>query len=164
MNTQLKGLYREKLELKQPRNDWGSIGNDEIFSVIAQAHAGKKKQAAGIKLETLQGLLHDAMIQVIMQPQQGADLRRMVADYIGIDLATEWRLTEEYLQKKTTAEILALGEKLGIWADKKAGDFLYETLGGKRGKFDKCKKSELIRIILESGVDLAGKVPDEILR
>ena len=46
---------------------------------------------------------------------------------------------------------------------KAAQDFLYETLGKKRGKFSDCKKSELIRVFLESGVDLAGKVPGEIL-
>jgi ParB family transcriptional regulator, chromosome partitioning protein len=40
---------------------------------------------------------------------------------------------------------------------------LYETLLKKRGKFNSCKKGELIKIFLESGVDLAGVVPDEVL-
>lgn len=89
--------------------------------------------------------------------------RRAAAEHIGIDLKKEWRITEEYLKLKTINEMLAMGNKLGIFKEKAAQDFLYETLGKKRGKFEDCKKSELIRVFLESGVDLAGKVPEEIL-
>jgi len=38
---------------------------------------------------------------------------------------------------------------------------LKETLG--RRSFKACKKSELVRVFLESGADLSGKVPGEIL-
>ena len=59
--------------------------------------------------------------------------------------------------------MLAIGEKFKIFTDKKAQKFLYEVLLKKRGKFTNCKKSELIRVFMESGIDLAGKVPQEIL-
>lgn len=91
------------------------------------------------------------------------DGRRMVAEHLGIDLAKEWRLNEEYLKKKTIKEMLKLGEDLEVFSDKKAQTFLYETLLKKRGSFKSCKKNELIRVFLESGVELAGKVPAEIL-
>lgn len=92
-----------------------------------------------------------------------ADDRQAMAENVEIDLSKEWKLTEEYLQKKTVAEMMDMGEKLGIFADPKAQNFLYEILMKKRGSFKSCKKKELIRVILESGVDLAGKVPAEIL-
>ena len=52
---------------------------------------------------------------------------------------------------------------MGIFDDPKAKTFLFEKLLKKRGKFTTCKKPELIRVFLESGADLAGKVPPEIL-
>lgn len=114
--------------------------------------------------KNLADALHEATIQIIMQPGFNAGARRLAADRIGIDLQKEWRITEEYLQKKTTKEILAMGKQLGVFKERAAQQFLYETLGKKLGKFEKCKKSELVKIFLESGVDLAGRVPAEILK
>jgi len=42
-------------------------------------------------------------------------------------------------------------------------DFLFEDLLKKRGNYKSCKKGELIRLFLESGADLAGVLPAEIL-
>lgn len=89
--------------------------------------------------------------------------RRQMATHIGIDLNERWRLNEDYLQKKTKAELMALGKHLGIFETQEANIFLYEKLLKKRGRFDTCRKPELIRVFLESGVNLAGKVPPEIL-
>jgi len=107
--------------------------------------------------------LNDASILVIMQDQYDAKARRAIADTIGISLQEEWRITEEYLDKKTIAEIMKIGEDFKVFEQKAAQTFLYETLLKKRGKFKGCKKGELKRVFLESGVDLAGVVPDEIL-
>lgn len=93
-----------------------------------------------------------------------AEQRHTIAGFVEIDLSKEWRFTEEYLAKKTAKEILNMIAKLGIDQDVKAQAYLYETLGKKRGRFDTCKKGELVDIILKSGMDLAGKVPDEILK
>ena len=90
------------------------------------------------------------------------ETRCAIASHLGIDLARDWRITQSYLDKKTKAEILAFGEHLGIFADPKAEAFLKETLG--KRKFSALKKAELDRVILESGVDLSGKVPAEILK
>lgn len=89
------------------------------------------------------------------------ETRCAIASHLGIDLARDWRITQSYLDKKTKAEILQFGEQLGIFADPKAELFLKATLG--KRKFSALKKAELDRVILESGVDLAGKVPAEIL-
>lgn len=108
-------------------------------------------------------VLHEAALEVTKQPEYGTETRHQVAGHLGIDLQKEWRFNAEYLDKKTKAEILQFGEDLGIFADPKAQAFLYETLGKKRGAFKTLKKPELIRVFLESGADLAGKVPAEIL-
>ncbi|MCK4817978.1 hypothetical protein KA005_19565, partial [bacterium] len=94
----------------------------------------------------------------------GSATRHLIGTYLGLDLARDWRITKEYLDKKTIKEILAMGEKLGIFKDKKVQTFLYETLRKKRGKFTSCKKGELVQLFCDSGVDLAGKVPQEILK
>lgn len=104
-----------------------------------------------------------ACITVAMRGEFGAEARKMVADHVGIDLKKEWRLTKEYLEKKTMAEIRAIAEEFGLFERKEAKTFLFEVLLKKRGSFESCKKGELIRVILESGVELEGCVPQEIL-
>jgi len=100
---------------------------------------------------------------VVLMEKSGPDARRLVASHIGIDLNTEWRINEEYLKKKTVKEIHELADEFGLWERREAQTFLYETLLKKRGAFKGCKKPELVRIILESGMDLAGVVPAEVL-
>lgn len=101
-------------------------------------------------------------VQVLMHKASPA-VRHLVGKHVGIDLAKEWRITKEYLDKKTVAEIHAIAEEWKLWERKEAQVFLFETLNKKRGTFRGCKKDELVRIILESGMDLAGVVPKEIL-
>lgn len=108
-------------------------------------------------------LIKAATENMIMRDEFKEENRRRVAAHIGVDLKREWRITEEYLQKKTKSEIFAITEKYKIFETEEAKTFLYEVLLKKRGKFKSCKKSELIRIFMESGIDLAGIVPDEIL-
>lgn len=59
--------------------------------------------------------------------------------------------------------MLKMGEELGIFSDPNADAFLVGELKRKSGKFHTCKKPELIRVFLESGADLTGRVPAEIL-
>lgn len=120
------------------------------------------KLISGMDLELVKTEIKAFSVQVCMESFCAND-RQAMAENVEIDLSKEWRLTEEYLQKKTVAEMMDMGEKLGIFADPKAQNFLYEILMKKRGSFKSCKKKELIRVILESGIDLAGKVPAEIL-
>lgn len=104
--------------------------------------------------------LHDSSL-VILMTMDGASNRRTIGEYIGIDLGKEWRLHGEYLQKKTINELLNIGEKLKIFKDAKAKEYL-NKLGKK--DFSGLKKQELISVFLKSGADLEGKVPQEILK
>jgi len=89
--------------------------------------------------------------------------RLIVARILGIDLATEWRITKDYLKAKTVGEIHEIAREFGVFATDDAQAFLFEVLGKKRRAFKSCNKKDLIRIFLESGADLAGMVPAEIL-
>ena len=161
-NSALKAWYGVKRCGKsEDDNYWDRMLNhDKMWEVISE------QSWVNLMVD-----LKEASIEVVMQDQnlggfagtEMAKSRRLIADHIGISLQEEWRITEEYLQKKTKAEIFAIAEKFKIFEDEKAKTFLYETLLKKRGKFEGCKKPELIRVFLESGVDLAGVVPDEIL-
>jgi len=131
---------------------WRSFNLQKIFDIISK-----------MSKEQLDQAFREASIHVIMQEQGDSKTRHMIAEHFDIDLKTDWRITEEYLKKKTIKEMLVMGEKLEIFSDEKAKTFLYEKLLKKRGKFKSCKKAELIKVFLESGVDLTGKVPEEIL-
>jgi ParB family transcriptional regulator, chromosome partitioning protein len=134
-------------EDEQPRR----VRDSEIFAVITP-----------MSIQEASETLKEAVLQVVMGREFEAEgCRWLVAEHIGIDLAKEWRLNEEYFQKKTIAEMLKFGEELGIFEDAKAQAYLHDKIEKKR--FDKCKKTELVDVFLKSGVDLAGKVPKEIL-
>jgi ParB family chromosome partitioning protein len=79
----------------------------------------------------------------------GTDGRRRVAEYLGIDLAKEFSVDKDYLEKKTKAEILAFGKNFKILKVKNASNL---------------KKSELVKLVLAHGAALVGKVPAEILK
>ena len=121
-------------------------------------------------IERLQGaelrsILQELSLLILMDPRTTtAPTRRRVAVHLGSDLTSEWRLTKEFLDKKTTKEIHAIAEQFGLFKEDRARTYLYEALGKKRDRFDTCKKVELVKVILESGIDLSGKVPAEILR
>lgn len=119
------------------------------------------KPISGMDLKQANEALKAATFQMVMFEDFLAEGRRQVADHIGIDLSSEWAITEEYLSKKHIPEILGIGERHGIFSDSKAQAYLKETI--KKKDFNKCKKGELVQIFLESGVDLVGKVPSEIV-
>jgi len=148
-NNDLKDTFSRRHKLGQ-RYCW--VQNDDVWKVIE-----------AMSPEQVDIELYGAALVIVMQMTFGASARHALAVHMGIDLATEWRLHREYLEKKTTKEMLSMGERLGIFEDERAQKFLYEVLLKKRKKFNTCKKDELIRVFLDSGVDLAGKVPKEIL-
>ncbi|RJX19010.1 MAG: ParB/RepB/Spo0J family partition protein [Desulforudis sp.] len=175
-STDLDGLEVKKLILAALLKS-----NRELFEWFSRNYAKREEKVErglccflsaeemlefvlSMKPDQLRATLKDAAVQVVLQRDFSPIGRRIVGEkLLGLNLAKEWVLDEEYLNKKTKAEILKLGEEFGVFADKKAKVFLFEKLLKKRGEFKTCKKSELVRVFIESGVDLAGKVPAEIL-
>jgi ParB family chromosome partitioning protein len=163
--SSLKGWFQKRHQLiddldEDLVDEWERLGDSGW---------GYSSLDPGIIFNTLAGMvwgelladLREASALVLMK-KADPDARRRFAEHFGIDLLKEWRITRDYLDKKTTAEIHAIAAEFGLWERKEAKAFLFETLNKKRGNFKSCKKDELVRIMLESGMDLAGVVPKEI--
>ncbi|MBE3130603.1 MAG: ParB/RepB/Spo0J family partition protein [Acidobacteria bacterium] len=80
----------------------------------------------------------------------GGHSRAVIAELLGIDLAKEYAVDKDYLDKKTKAEILAFGKTFKLF--------------DKNVDAAKLKKSELVKVVLAHGPKLVGKVPAEILK
>jgi ParB/RepB/Spo0J family partition protein len=87
--------------------------------------------------------------------------RQAAGEYMGISVAKEFAMDEEYLTRKTRAEILAFGKKLKLFDDPKMKAYLARK---KAGEPKMLKKSELVDAVLKSGIKLVGRVPDEVLK
>ena len=86
-----------------------------------------------------------------------------LAEFLGID----WQnfvVTEEYLKKKTKAEVLKLiGGDLWLLADPEFERYLKgRGIPNDIEKLAKEKKGFLVDLILKCGVDLHGRLPKEI--
>jgi ParB/RepB/Spo0J family partition protein len=123
--------------------------------------------------EKIVPLFREAVKEVLLEGQNvsegnwnsfGSSSRRLVAEFLNIDLSKEWAADEEYLKKKTRKELLAFGRKVKILTDPLARKFMAEKLKAKSPDPEKLKKSELVDVFLKSGVDLVGRVPDEITK
>ncbi len=128
---------------------------------VASSDEELRTLICAMDMESVERALHEATVSMMMSLEMGPSSRHGIAQYVGIDLQKEWRLNKEYLEKKTIKEMLNLGKKLRIFSDDKALAYLM-AIG--KDKLDALKKTELIKVFLDSGVDLAGKVPDEILK
>jgi len=154
LNDDIHGWFAVYSGLRKKEPDgWFRLSDSQIFEAVEKMRDGELYEA-----------FRDASIHVVMSGQSSADVRHKIGQYFGIDLAAEFEITEEYCQKKTVRELLDIGDKLDIFDDPKAEAFLFEKLLKKRKNFKACKKGELVRVFMESGIDLKGKVPDEILK
>ncbi|WP_028316662.1 ParB/RepB/Spo0J family partition protein [Desulfatibacillum aliphaticivorans] len=156
-NKDAKTWYGETYKVgkvKHPGESWAYLEIDDrvLFRTITD-----------ISLDETMLRIKEVSAQIALQ-ERTYGVRPHVAAYLGVDIGTEWEITEEYLKRKTKAEIIELGNLFEIFSSGEAKAFLFETLGKKRGKFETCKKSELVQVFLESGIDLAGKIPSEILQ
>jgi len=140
------------------------LDNDLYQSFSGDGYQPEDVLFKKIKKMTKLALLADIKelsLMTILSGSLDAEGRKLIAEHIGIALAKEWSPPEDFYQMKTKRELIEWGMKAGILKDKKATTFLTDTL--KRKKIEACKKSELIRVFTESGIDLTGKVPDEVL-
>lgn len=130
-----------------------NIKPDQLAAKIFEIPAG------GAATEMVAGALALILNDFTLMPA----VRQLVAEKFGVDLASEWRLTETYLQSLTKSEIVRIGEEPGvnIWEDEKVRAWRREHHKGKALRA--LSKSELIDMILKSGAELQGRVPAEVL-
>ena len=129
-------------------------------------HSDKKlfERIAKMELNEIKELTQKCALLVITRHYPvTCEGRLAAAAHLGIDLAKEFAVTEDYLQHKTIGEMLEFGEASGIFKSKKVQDYMVKTLKKKAGSFSSCKKTQLIDVFLQSGVKLVGRVPAEIL-
>ena len=149
----LREWYLQKVGILKPTQDLWRLadGSEKLW-----------KHILSLQPVDVKGAMVEVAGQVLMSWALQPAERVMIAEYLGIDLKKEWTITAEYLQKKTIKEMLAFGKTSGIFADPKAKEYLAGQI--KKDKYESCKKSELINVFLKSGIELKGKVPDEILK
>ena len=119
-----------------------------------------------IPLADLPGQLQRLAIAEIMNTGYGGttpDVRRIVAERFGIVLHEDWQLTEDYLKDLKKTEIIKVCEEkqINLWNEEKVKSYRRDHFPGKA--LMALKRDELIDVILNSGVDLAGRGPEEIL-
>ena len=139
------GLISEE---ERDRVEWYSMG-DETFGLLHNLERAE-----------LFDLLRDYAVAVLMSKRVSHQIRCEVAKDFGIDLSKEWLITDEYLQKLTKSHLIAMNKRFG-WSENEAfTDFISRRYGT---PFQELKKSEMIKCVMESGMDLTGMVPDEII-
>jgi len=112
----------------------------------------------------IDNMLTAAMCQIALDNHVSPDAREKIGDMLDIDLKSEWTLSREFLEKKTIAEILALGESIDLFNDQHVRDYKVKVLKMKTDNLGTLKKGDLIDLIVKSGMELKGKVPPEILK
>ncbi|MCK9172384.1 MAG: ParB/RepB/Spo0J family partition protein [Desulfuromonas thiophila] len=92
------------------------------------------------------------------------NIRRQIADLLGLELPRYWKINEEYLGRMTKAEIVAMGEEqqTALWNDPKIVSYRDEHFPKK--SWMGLKKGELIDCIIKSGTDLTNRIPQEMAR
>jgi len=91
------------------------------------------------------------------------DVRHQIGELMGIDMGKQWVITKGYLDSMTKKEIVNMGEEEGVdlWNCQEIIDYKTEK-HAKKGWMS-LKKGDLIDCILNSGADLTGRVPQEII-
>ena len=144
-DQELLYLLKRETKLKDTYED------SQVFKIIAK-----------MELDEVQELMKKCALKVIMRHWPvTCEGRLAIATHLGINLMKEFAVTKEYLEKKTIREMLEFGKKSKLFFDPVVIRYLRDVIKGKG--FEKCKKTELIDLFLKSGVNLVGKVPDEII-
>lgn len=119
-----------------------------------------------VPLEDLQPLLNKVQIQLgLMKGYQAvfqdAD-RQAMAEFLDIDFAN-FKVTEEYLQKKTKAELVRfIVHDSGLMEEPQFQEFMEQCGYPTAEKLAQAKKGALVDLILQCQVDLHGRLPKEI--
>ena len=157
-----------------------SIHTTILALVISHNMRGKFQELMGINpenrisdqeiLDTLTALTLDMSLEILrdlsvhaIMDFNGYDFttrtRDAVATYWGIDIAAEWKPTEDYLMAKTRKELLAWIGALSADKKKAVRDFCQKKAGT---SIDVAKKPDAVKAILGCGIDFTGDTPSEI--
>lgn len=149
MKWSLYDRFREIIKQAKDDEDY-YVDEGEIMAAIAK-----------MKKDKLLQVIQELSLKTLLSDDVSTEGRCLVGEHLGINLSKEWAPVDEFYQLKTIPELLEYAKTAGILEHKKAQAFLTKTL--KKKKFTALKKTDLIRVFKESGINLTGKVPAEIL-
>lgn len=103
-----------------------------------------------------------SLVQLLDASSPGS-ARQLVAEIYTIDLSREWAFNKEYLDQLSKSELVRIGEEpgVGIWEEPQVK--AYRKAHHKGKALMALRREDLNDIILKSGVELAGRVPAEVL-
>lgn len=133
-------------------DQWTNLSDQEIFDAVK-----------GLDESQVAGMFKDAALASVLGDEHATTPRKIFADHLGVDVATEWSITEEYLQKKVKSEIIAFIAGQQLADNRDFANYLSTRHNCLSGDLAKLKKDQLVDALLNSGVNLVGKVPAEIL-
>lgn len=145
------------LELPESEREYFRLSFPEIL-----------RAASNLNGHELVPVMSEALAMIALRRDRGYEIsfsdedRQALAEFLNIDFGN-FQVTEEYLQKKTKAEIVRfIINDSGLWDEP---DF--QKAAQSRGcvneqKLAQAKKGVLVDLILNCGVDLRGRLPKEI--
>jgi hypothetical protein len=116
-----------------------------------------------LELGNLYGELREAALAQLLDHGVSSTLRGFVAVQCGINLATAWEITREYLDSLTKGELISIGEEPGValWVDETLQAYRKEQHQGKA--LLSLSKDDLVDLVMKSGVSLTHRVPAEVV-
>jgi hypothetical protein len=133
-------------------DQWTNLSDQEIFGAVK-----------GLDESEVAAMFKEAAVASVIGDEHATSPRKIFADHLGIDVASEWSITEEYLKKKVKSEILAFIADQQLADNRDFANYLSTVHNCLSSDLTKLKKEQLMEALLKSGVNLVGKVPAEIL-
>jgi ParB family transcriptional regulator, chromosome partitioning protein len=117
-----------------------------------------------LDVATIKSILKDFSAEVIMAKDFTSEGRDKVAEFVGVDFKSDWKIDKQYLKRKQKPELIELiaDKKHKLYDQPEVNDYIYAKLGKTLSTLETVKKSELIDVLVKSGADLSGIVPDEV--
>lgn len=152
--------FCRKLGVELHKEDWQTFATTSFPQLLDLAKTQSAMQAEII--------LGEALIRIALNKSRGYETsfrdpdRQALAEFLDIDFSL-FRVTEEYLQKKTRAELLQFITKDSGLLQEELFQAAMIVIGCPTvEKLAQAKKGDLVHLILNCGVDLQGRLPKEI--
>lgn len=124
--------------------------------------------ARTLEVQRVKGLLAEALVKIALRTDRGYETifidadRQALAEFLDIDFA-KFQVTEEYLVKKTKAELVRfIAHDSGLAQDAVFLEAMALRDYANIEKLAAAKKPHLVELLLQCGVDLHGRLPKEI--
>lgn len=126
------------------------------------------KAVQTLEPQRVKELLAETLVKVALRTDRGYEIsfidtdRQALAEFLEVDFS-RYQVTEEYLKKKTKAELVRfIAHDSGLAADPAFLEAMQSRGCPSIEKLAGSKKPHMVELILQCGVDLRGRLPKEI--